>query len=175
MVSFLYKLRLISYIIGSFKDIIVKLFFLTIYLYTVSIVLMLLTHGFSHEVEFGLRSALFRLYEYFKWLYNNKDNIDWGIYFRTFVAFFLPNFFYKFLNSSLIPITKRWIARKLKSFMGRKDRNEGEDNSNKKQSHGYGRDVEAVNLIKRVLMKDIERIIDKRLFEIFLARRGKKN
>lgn len=98
MISLFYKLRLLNYILGSLKDIIVKLFLFTMYLYTFSIVLMFLSNGFWYAVEFcSFKNAFYRLFQYCKWYYENREDLGYGISIRILVAFLTPHFLYKLL------------------------------------------------------------------------------
>ncbi|MGL9717387.1 MAG: hypothetical protein ACR5K9_01590 [Wolbachia sp.] len=191
MISLFYKLRLFNYILGSLKDIVVKLFLLTMYLYTSSIVLMFLSNGFWYAVECGsFKNAFYHLFQYCKWYYDNRDELDYGISIRMLVAFLAPHFLYKlFLSIGWKSFLKEKIIRILRFIIkGRKGSkinhnsklNDGYRNGYSDSSHyghkneHYDQDAkQKVAIIKQLLVKDIEETIDKRLRDIFLSGRSK--
>lgn len=172
-----------NYILGSFKDIFVKLFFITIYLYAFSIVLMCLSHGLHYAVEFSSpRNAFSQLYLYFKWCYDNKDNLDYGMSIRILVALFTPNFLYKLLCSIKWKYLIEKAIIKIKQCLNTKCSNKDIYANNKagiyaddsgKKERSYEDTVRLMNHLKQFLVQDIEQAIDKRLYEIFLASRKK--
>ncbi len=186
MISLFYKLRLLNYILGSLKDIIVKLFLFTMYLYTFSIVLMFLSNGFWYAVEFcSFKNAFYRLFQYCKWYYENREDLGYGISIRILVAFLTPHFLYKlslgtgwksFLKEKIIQIlnTRRKKGSEFSNTSGSSysDKNNYSNNSgnNERQAQDAKRKV---NMIKQLLIKDIEATIDRRLNYIFFGKRSK--
>lgn len=124
MISLFYKLRLLNYILGSLKDIIVKLFLCTMYLYTFSIVLMFLSNGFWYAVEFcSFKNAFYHLFQYCKWYYENREDLGYGISIRVLVAFLTPHFLYKlFLSTGWKSFLKEKIVQILKFIITRRKR-----------------------------------------------------
>ncbi len=191
MISLFYKLRLFNYILSSLKDIAVKLFLLTGYFYMSSIILMFFSNGFQYVTEFGsFKSAFYYLYQYLKWYWENKDDLDYGVSIRILVAFFIPYLLYKlFLSINWRPFVRHIITQVLR-LMRRKKSNE----LNKASSNGYSNRTNYVNntsygydhnsdqdakkkvdMIKQLLMKDIEQTIDKRLHNIFFGKKNKSH
>ncbi|NSX83014.1 hypothetical protein GOM44_00480 [Wolbachia endosymbiont of Atemnus politus] len=191
MISLFYRLRLLSYILGNLKDIVVKLFLLIIYLYTSSVTFMFLSNGFWYAVEFGsFKNAFSHLFEYCKWYYDNKDDLSYGVYFRILVAFLTPHFLYKlFLSTGWKFSLKGKITQILRFIItGRKGNKVNHNSKSNGSSYrngysGYGHrdehyDQDAkqkVDIIKQLLVKDIEEVIDKRLDDIFLSERNKSH
>ncbi|MDE5057697.1 hypothetical protein OZD61_02705 [Wolbachia endosymbiont of Drosophila bocki] len=189
MISLFYKLRLLNYILGSLKDIIVKLFLFTMYLYTFGIVLMFLSNGFWYAVEFcSFKNAFYRLFQYCRWYYENREDLGYGISIRILVAFLTPHFLYKlllgtgwksFLKEKIIQIlnTRRKKGSEFSnsskpSGSSYSDKNNYSNNSgnNERQAQDAKRKV---NMIKQLLIKDIEATIDRRLNYIFFGKRSK--
>ncbi len=189
MISLFYRLRLLNYILGSLKDITVKLFLFTMYLYTSSIMLMFLTNGFWYAVEFGsLKNAFYHLFQYCKLYYENREDLGYGISIRVLVAFLTPHFLYKlflstgwksFLKEKIIQIlnTRRKKGSEFSnsskpSGSSYSDKNNYSNNSgnNERQAQDAKRKV---NMIKQLLIKDIEATIDRRLNYIFFGKRSK--
>ncbi len=189
MISLFYRLRLLNYILGSLKDITVKLFLFTMYLYTFSIVLMFLSNGFWYAVEFGSsKNAFYYLFQYCKLYYENREDLGYGISIRVLVAFLTPHFPYKlflstgwksFLKEKIIRILMFIITRRKKGSSSSKpsgssysDKNNYSNNSgnNERQAQDAKRKV---NMIKQLLIKDIEATIDRRLNDIFFGKRSK--
>ncbi|WP_250295402.1 hypothetical protein [Wolbachia endosymbiont of Oedothorax gibbosus] len=186
MISLFYKLRLFNYILGSLKDIVVKLFLCTMYLYTFSIVLMFLSNGFWYAVEFGsFKNAFYHLFQYCKWYYENREDLGYGISIRILVAFLTPHFLYKlFLSTGWKSFLKQQI---LRFIIARRKKGSnssipsGNSHSNKNNNSSYGNNNEhhaqdakrKVNMIKQLLIKDIEATIDRRLHDIFFGKRSK--
>ncbi|MGL9731433.1 MAG: hypothetical protein ACR5KX_01165 [Wolbachia sp.] len=189
MISLFYRLRLLSYILGNLKDIVVKLFLLIIYLYASSVTFMFLSNGFWYAVEFGsFKNAFNHLFEYCKWYYDNKDDLGYGVYFRILVAFLAPHFLYKlllsvgwksFLKERIMQILKFMIKGKSGSKANGNSYNYSSENSYSSSSHyGYNDERHAqerrkVAMIRQLLVKDIEETIDKRLNHIFFGGRSK--
>jgi hypothetical protein len=196
MISLFYKLRLLSYILSSLKDIVVKLFLLIMYLYASSVMFMFLSNGFWYAVEFGsFKNAFYHLFQYCKWYYDNKDDLGYGVYFRILVAFLAPHFLYRlllstgwksFLKERIMQILRFMI----KGKRGRKvsysskangsSYSYGGENSYSSSSHyGYNderrhaQERRKVAMIRQLLVKDIEETIDKRLNDIFFGERSK--
>ncbi|MBS9530399.1 hypothetical protein INQ25_03200 [Wolbachia endosymbiont of Rhagoletis cerasi] len=192
MISLFYRLRLLNYILGSLKDITVKLFLFTMYLYTSSIMLMFLTNGFWYAVEFGsLKNAFYHLFQYCKLYYENREDLGYGISIRVLVAFLTPHFLYKlflstgwksFLKEKIIWILMFIITRRKKgSEFSNSSKPSGSSYSNKNNySNSSGNNERQaqdakrkVNMIKQLLIKDIEATIDRRLNYIFFGKRSK--
>lgn len=192
MISLFYKLRLLNYILGSLKDIIVKLFLFTMYLYTFSIVLMFLSNGFWYAVEFcSFKNAFYRLFQYCKWYYENREDLGYGISIRILVAFLTPHFLYKlFLSTGWKSFLKEKIVQILKFIITRRKKGNESSNSSKPSGSSYSdknnysnnsgnnerqaQDAKRkVNMIKQLLIKDIEATIDRRLNYIFFGKRSK--
>ncbi len=189
MISLFYKLRLLNYILGSLKDIIVKLFLFTMYLYTSSIVLMFLSNGFWYAVEFGsFKNAFYHLFQYCKWYYENREDLGYGISIRILVAFLTPHFLYKlFLSTGWKSFLKEKIVQILKFIITRRKKGNESSNSSKPSGSSYSdknnysnnsehhaQDAKRkVNMIKQLLIKDIEETIDRRLHDIFFGKRSK--
>lgn len=186
MISLFYKLRLFNYILGSLKDIVVKLFLFTMYLYTSSIVLMFLSNGFWYAVEFGsFKNAFYHLFQYCKWYYENREDLGYGISIRILVAFLTPHFLYKlflstgwksFLKEKIIQILN--TRRKKGSEFSNSSKPSGSSYSDKNNysnnSEHHAQDAKwKVNMIKQLLIKDIEATIDRRLNDIFFGKRSK--
>ncbi len=189
MISLFYKLRLLNYILGSLKDIIVRLFLFTMYLYTSSIVLMFLSNGFWYAVEFGsFKNAFYHLFQYCRWYYENREDLGYGISIRILVAFLTPHFLYKLFLSTgwksflKEKILKFIITRRKKgnessnsskpSGSSYSDKNNYSNNSNNSEHHAQDA-KRKVNMIKQLLIKDIEETIDRRLHDIFFGKRSK--
>ncbi len=192
MISLFYRLRLLNYILGSLKDITVKLFLFTMYLYTSSIMLMFLTNGFWYAVEFGsLKNAFYHLFQYCKLYYENREDLGYGISIRVLVAFLTPHFLYKlflstgwksFLKEKIIWILMFIITRRKKgSEFSNSSKPSGSSYSNKNNysnnsgnSERQAQDAKRkINIIKQLLIKDIEATIDRRLNYIFFGKRSK--
>ncbi|QMV46895.1 MULTISPECIES: hypothetical protein [Wolbachia] len=189
MISLFYKLRLLNYILGSLKDIIVKLFLFTMYLYTSSIMLMFLSNGFWYAVEFGsFKNAFYHLFQYCKWYYENREDLGYGISIRILVAFLTPHFLYKlFLSTGWKSFLKEKIVQILKFIITRRKKGNESSNSSKPSGSSYSdkknysnnsehhaQDAKRkVNMIKQLLIKDIEETIDRRLHDIFFGKRSK--
>lgn len=192
MISLFYKLRLFNYILGSLKDIVVKLFLCTMYLYTFSIVLMFLSNGFWYAVGFGsFKNAFYHLFQYCKWYYENREDLGYGISIRILVAFLTPHFLYKlFLSTGWKSFLKEKIVQILKFIITRRKKGSEFSNSSKPSNSSYSnkndysnksgnneryaQDVKRkVNMIKQLLIKDIEETIDRRLHDVFLGKRSK--
>lgn len=189
MISLFYKLRLFNYILGSLKDIVVKLFLFTMYLYTSSIVLMFLSNGFWYAVEFcSFKNAFYHLFQYCKWYYENREDLGYGISIRILVAFLTPHFLYKlFLSTGWKSFLKEKIVQILKFIITRRKKGSEFSNSSKPSSSSYSdksnysnnsehhaQDAKRkVNMIKQLLIKDIEATIDRRLNDIFFGKRSK--
>ncbi len=189
MISLFYKLRLLNYILGSLKDIIVKLFLFTMYLYTSSIVLMFLSNGFWYAVEFGsFKNAFYHLFQYCKWYYENREDLGYGISIRILVAFLTPHFLYKlFLSTGWKSFLKEKIVQILKFIITRRKKGNESSNSSKPSGSSYSdknnysnnsehhaQDAKRkVDMIKQLLIKDIEATIDRRLNDIFFGKRSK--
>src|SRR6266576_1643401 len=139
MISLFYKLRLLNYILGSLKDIIVKLFLFTMYLYTSSIVLMFLSNGFWYAVEFGsFKNAFYHLFQYCKWYYENREDLGYGISIRILVAFLTPHFLYKlFLSTGWKSFLKEKIVQILKFIITRRKKGNESSNSSKPSGSSY--------------------------------------
>ncbi len=192
MISLFYRLRLLNYILGSLKDITVKLFLFTMYLYISSIMLMFLSNGFWYAVEFGsFKNAFYRLFQYCKWYYENREDLGYGISIRILVAFLTPHFLYKlflstgwksFLKEKIVQILKFIITRRKKgsefsnsskpSNSSYSDKNNYSNNSGNNEHHAQDAERK-VNMIKQLLVKDIEKTIDRRLHDIFFGKRSK--
>lgn len=189
MISLFYKLRLFNYILGSLKDIVVKLFLCTMYLYTFSIVLMFLSNGFWYAVEFGsFKNAFYHLFQYCKLYYENREDLGYGISIRVLVAFLTPHFLYKlFLSTGWKSFLKEKIVRILStrrkkgsefsnnskpSGSSYSDKNNYSNNSGNNEHHAQDA-KRKVNMIKQLLIKDIEATIDRRLNDIFFGKRSK--
>lgn len=197
MISLFYRLRLLSYILGNLKDIVVKLFLLIIYLYTSSVTFMFLSNGFWYAVEFGsFKSAFNHLFEYCKWYYDNKDDLGYGVYFRILIAFLAPHFLYRlllstgwksFLKERIMQILRFMIKGKRGSKTSYSSKANGSsynyssENSYSSSNHyGYNDERHAqerrkVAMIRQLLVKDIEETIDKRLNDIFFGERSKSH
>ncbi len=189
MISLFYKLRLLNYILGSLKDIIVRLFLFTMYLYTSSIVLMFLSNGFWYAVEFGsFKNAFYHLFQYCRWYYENREDLGYGISIRILVAFLTPHFLYKlFLSTGWKSFLKEKIVQILKFIITRRKKGNESSNSSKPSGSSYSdknnysnnsehhaQDAKRkVNMIKQLLIKDIEETIDRRLHDIFFGKRSK--
>ncbi|QMV46230.1 hypothetical protein HC358_04150 [Wolbachia pipientis] len=189
MISLFYKLRLFNYILGSLKDIVVKLFLCTMYLYTFSIVLMFLSNGFWYAVEFcSFKNAFYHLFQYCKWYYENREDLGYGISIRILVAFLTPHFLYKlFLSAGWKSFLKEKIVQILKFIITRRKKGNESSNSSKPSGSSYSdknnysnnsehhaQDAKRkVNMIKQLLIKDIEETIDRRLHDIFFGKRSK--
>ncbi|MFP3024417.1 MAG: hypothetical protein ACEY3K_16665 [Wolbachia sp.] len=182
MISLFYKLRLFNYILGSLKDIVVKLFLFTLYLYTSSIMLMFLTNGFWYAVEFSsFKNAFYHLYQYLKWYYENRGDLGYGVSIRILVAFLTPHFLYKlFLSTGWKSLLKEKVIQMLRFIITRRKKGSKPHGSNGGYSNrnNYGnsnlQDAERkVNMIKQLLIQDIDEAIEKRLNDIFLGERGK--
>lgn len=174
MISLFYKLKLLNYILSSFKDTVVKVLLFTAYLYLSSITLMFLSHGFQYAMEFSSpKNAFSQLYLYFKWYYNSKDHLGYGIYVRTFIAFFIPYFFYKlFLNIKWSALSVRLVKQILTLFRRKNVYNQFNETASQNEAQDtYETETESVNAIKQLLIQDIEQVIDKRLNDIFLSKR----
>ncbi len=183
MISLFYKLRLLNYILGSLKDITVKLFLFTMYLYTFSIVLMFLSNGFWYAVEFGsFKNAFYHLFQYCKLYYENREDLGYGISIRVLVAFLTPHFLYKlflskgwksFLKEKIVQIlsTRRKKGSEFSnsskpSGSSYSDKNNYSNNSGNNEHHAQDA-KRKVDMIKQLLIKDIEAAIDRRLNDIF--------
>ncbi|OAL99725.1 MAG: hypothetical protein TV42_03305 [Wolbachia endosymbiont of Dactylopius coccus] len=189
MISLFYRLRLFNYILGSLKDIVVKLFLCTMYLYTFSIVLMFLSNGFWYAVEFGsFKNAFYHLFQYCKWYYENREDLGYGISIRILVAFLTPHFLYKlFLSTGWKSFLKEKIVQILKFIITRRKKGNESSNSSKPSGSSYSdknnysnnsehhaQDAKRkVDMIKQLLIKDIEATIDRRLNDIFFGKRSK--
>lgn len=136
--------------------------------------LMFLTNGFWYAVEFcSFKNAFYHLFQYCKWYYENRKDLGYGIFVRILVAFFTPHFLYKlslstgwksFLKEKVIQILKLIITKRKK---GSKFSNNSKPSNSNNGEH-YTQDTEQkVNMIKQILIKDIEKAIDKRLRDIF--------
>lgn len=189
MISLFYRLRLFNYILGSLKDIVVKLFLCTMYLYTFSIVLMFLSNGFWYAVEFGsFKNAFYHSFQYCKWYYENREDLGYGISIRILVAFLTPHFLYKlFLSTGWKSFLKEKIVQILKFIITRRKKGNESSNSSKPSGSSYSdknnysnnsehhaQDAKRkVDMIKQLLIKDIEATIDRRLNDIFFGKRSK--
>ncbi|MCA4774875.1 hypothetical protein IHO40_01730 [Wolbachia endosymbiont of Mansonella ozzardi] len=191
MMSLFYGLRLLSYILGNLKDIVVKLFLIIIYLYASSVTFMFLSNGFWYAVEFGsFKNAFNHLFECCKWYYDNKDDLNYGVYFRILVAFLAPHFLYRlllsagwksFLKERITQILRFMIKGKRSSKANGSGYNYSSKNSYSSSNHyGYNDERHAqerrkVAVIRQLLVKDIEETIDKRLNDIFFGERSKSH
>ncbi len=183
MIPLFYKLRLLNYILSSLKDITVKLFLLIIYLYASSIVLMFLSNGFWYTAKCGsFKRAFYHLFQYCKWYSNNRGNLNYGISFRMLIAFLAPHFLYKlFLSTGWKLFLKEKVKKILKFMIEGKKNSKANDSSYKSKDHcGYNNERHAqekqkIAIIKQLLIEDIEKIIDKRLNDIFLSERRKSH
>jgi hypothetical protein len=160
---------------------------------------MFLTNGFWYAVEFSsFKNAFYHLYQYLKWYYENRDDLGYGVSIRILVAFLTPHFLYKlFLSTNWKSFLKKKIVQILKLIITRRKKGNESSNSSKPNGSSYGysnknnysssrhygnnnghhaRDAERkVNMIKQLLIKDIEETIDKRLHDIFFGERSKSH
>jgi hypothetical protein len=190
MISFFYRLKLFSYILRGLKNVTVKLLLLTIYTYVSSIILIFLSNGFWYVLEFSSpSSAFYELYKFFKSCYDNIDDLEYSVSFRVLVAFFAPHFLYKLLlnidwKHLLIKIAiwtiELFKKKKASGFSVSSNSNENKHSN----STLYGNNdtqltieeaTEKVNIIKKLLIKDIEQTIDKRLNDIFFHKKNKSH
>ncbi|MDE5060644.1 hypothetical protein OZD67_00535 [Wolbachia endosymbiont of Drosophila nikananu] len=159
------------------------------YLYTSSIMLMFLSNGFWYAVEFGsFKNAFYHLFQYCKWYYENREDLGYGISIRILVAFLTPHFLYKlFLSTGWKSFLKEKIVQILKFIITRRKKGNESSNSSKPSGSSYSdkknysnnsehhaQDAKRkVNMIKQLLIKDIEETIDRRLHDIFFGKRSK--
>ncbi|MDG7056207.1 MAG: hypothetical protein LKM44_01820 [Wolbachia endosymbiont of Meromenopon meropis] len=191
MISFFYRLRLLNGILCSLKDIIVRLFFLMLYLYISSVTLIFLNNGFEYAVKFSsFKKAFNHLFEYCKWYFYNKDVVTCEVYFKILVALFVPHFLYRlFFSISWKHFLKKKIAQIFKLMIRKREgrfkidinshnncRNENsyssEDYYNCNNAQRYAQEKQKVIMIRKLLLKDIEEVVDKRLNDIFFGERG---
>nr|WP_289513234.1 hypothetical protein [Wolbachia pipientis] len=158
--------------------------------------LMFLSNGFWYAVECGsFKNAFYHLFQYCKWYYDNRDDLGYGISVRMLVAFLAPHFLYKlFLSKGWKSFLKERIIQLLRFIItGKKSSkvcHNGKSNDYSYSSrNGYGDgscyghngehyDQDArqkVAIIKQLLVKDIEEIIDKRLNDIFFSGRSRSH
>ncbi|MGL9759362.1 MAG: hypothetical protein ACR5LA_11670 [Wolbachia sp.] len=148
---------------------------------------MFLSNGFWYAVEFGsFKNAFYHLFQYCKWYYENREDLGYGISIRILVAFLTPHFLYKlflstgwksFLKQKIIQIIRFIIIRRKKKSSEFSSSSGPSDDSysNKNSSYGnnnerFAKDVKRqINIMKQLLIKDIERTIDKRLNDIFFG------
>ncbi|WP_088414956.1 hypothetical protein [Wolbachia endosymbiont of Wuchereria bancrofti] len=198
MMLLFYKLRLLNYILGSLKDIVVKLFLLTVYLYASSIMLIFLSNGFWYTVEFSSpKDAFFHLFQYCKWYYDNRESLGYEVSFRVLVGFLAPHFLYRlFLNTGWKSFLKEKIIQMLKFIIiGKRGNRVSHSSKPSASSYSYSRKnsyssnsrygcndehhsqdaKRKVNMIKQLLIKDIEEAIDRRLHGIFFSEKGKSH
>nr|WP_246224339.1 hypothetical protein [Wolbachia endosymbiont of Litomosoides sigmodontis] len=157
---------------------------------------MFLSNGFWYAVEFSPpKNAFYYLFQYCKWYYGSRENLSYGVSFRMLVALLAPHFFYKlFLNTGWKSFLKEMMIRMLKFIITGKSGSRV-SHSNKPSANNYGcsskssysnnshyscndehhsQDIKLkVNMIKQLLVKDIEEAIDKRLYDIFFSEKGK--
>ncbi|RDD35621.1 hypothetical protein Wcon_00130 [Wolbachia endosymbiont of Cylisticus convexus] len=140
---------------------------------------MFLTNGFWYAVEFSsFKNAFYHLYQYLKWYYENRGDLGYGVSIRILVAFLIPHFLYK-----LFPSTgwKSFLKEKIFQILSARRKKSSKPNGSSygysnKNNYGNNNFQEAeqkVNMIKQILIKDIEEAIDKRLHDIFFGERGK--
>nr|WP_246228167.1 hypothetical protein [Wolbachia endosymbiont of Litomosoides brasiliensis] len=157
---------------------------------------MFLSNGFWYAVEFSsLKNAFYHLFQYCKWYYGSRENLGYGVSFRMLVALLAPHFFYRlFLTTGWKSFLKEKMIQMLK-FMITGKRSDGVSHRNKLSASSYGCSSKSnygnnsryscndehhsqdekrkVNMIKQLLVKDIEEAIDKRLHDIFFSKKGK--
>ncbi len=172
-----YKLRLLSYIFGSFKNTTLRLLLCMIYLYAVSIVLIFLSDGFQYAMEASSPIRAFHeLYKYIKMCYANRGNLGYGIPIRTLLALLIPNLFYKiFVGTNWRRLFKKAVIKCTKVVWRREDKKFYNSDCNIVYNSGHDYDEKLVNIVKELLMHDIEQTIDKRLHEVFRTRRHDKD
>ncbi len=169
-----YKLRLLSYIFGNLKNTTLRLLLFMVYLYAVSIVLVFLSDGFQYAIEASAPMRAFHeLYKYIKMCYANRGNLGYGIPIRTLLALLIPNLCYRmFVGINLSKLFKETVIKCVKIVR----RRENKKFHNSDYNIGYDdRNEELVNVLKELLMHDIEQTIDKRLHEVFLTGRYDKD
>jgi hypothetical protein len=170
-----YKLKLLSYILGNFKNTMVRLFLLIVYLYVLSITLMFLSYGFQYALEASSPvNAFYELYKYTKICYMNKNDLGYGILIRTLLALLIPIFCYRMLlRTNWKRLFRKAAVKCVRIFGGR--RVTQSSNSGCNMGYYYDHDYKLVNSIKEILMHDIEQAIDKRLHEIFFTKQRDKD
>ncbi|WP_341820812.1 hypothetical protein [Wolbachia endosymbiont (group A) of Myopa testacea] len=149
---------------------------------------MFLSNGFWYAVEFGsFKNAFYHLFQYCKWYYENREDLGYGISIRILVAFLTPHFLYKLLlSTSWKSFLKEKIVQMLStrrkkgsefsnsskpSGSSYSDKNNYSNNSGNNEHHAQDA-KQKVNMIKQLLIKDIEATIDRRLNDIFFGKRS---
>ncbi len=171
---FFYQLRFLSYILANIKNLIIKVFLLGIYFYVCGVVLLFLSNGLDSEVQLSsVKHVLSYLYKYVKLCYYNWDNLSLSLVIRLVVSLMFPYFIYKmFFSIKWKHLFKRLIIRIIAIIRKRRgkslDENQNQLNKEGKVNNNY---QDKVNAIKNILMHDIEKTIDKRLYDIFIAKR----
>ncbi|MDD9335907.1 MAG: hypothetical protein PV345_00740 [Wolbachia sp.] len=129
-----------------------------------SIMLMFLGNGFWYAVEFSSPSnAFYELYSFFRLCYDNRDTLGYGVSIRILVAFFTPHFLFKlFLSTNWKPFLKQ-KAIKIIRAMRIKKKSDFNNSSHGKQIYSTYDVEDQINIIKEMLVQDIEEAIDKRL------------
>ncbi|WP_339045537.1 hypothetical protein [Candidatus Mesenet endosymbiont of Agriotes lineatus] len=171
---FFYRLRILSYVLANVKNLIVRVFLLSIYAYACGVILLFL----SGDPNIPLGSAkyiLYYLYKYMKLCYYNWDNLSYGLVIRLIVSLILPYFIYKTLTSvkwkyffRRLIIRIIAVIRKKRESTLKENQSEKGTQTEKGTQNNY---QDKVNAIKNILMHDIEKTIDKRLYDIFIAKR----
>lgn len=163
---FFYRLRILSYALANIKNLIIKAFLLGIYAYACGVMLLFLS-GDSHVPLSSVKYVLYYLYKYIKLCYYNWSNLSYGLVIRLIVALILPYFIYKTLaNIKWKHFLRRLIIRIIAIIRKRRENNF----KNEKETQNNYQDK--VNAIKNILIRDIEKTIDKRLYDIFIAKRN---
>lgn len=169
---FFYRLRILSYALTNIKNLIVRVFLLGIYAYACGVILLFLS-GDSDIPLSSVKHILYYLYKYVKLCYYNWNNLSYGSVIRLIVALILPYFIYKTLASIRWKyFLRRLIIRIIAVIRKKRENTLKEDQSEKGTQNNY---QDKVNAIKNILIHDIEKTIDKRLYDIFIAKRKLKD
>ncbi len=161
---------------------------------------MFLTNGFWYAVELSsFKNAFYHLYQCLKWYYENRDDLGYGVSIRMLVAFLAPHFLYRlFLSTGWKSFLKEKAIQILRFIIkGKKDNRASHSSKPNGSSYGYSHKngyssgsgynysnnnehhaqdaKQKVNMIKQLLIKDIEETIDKRLHDIFFGERSKSH
>ncbi|WP_148115231.1 hypothetical protein [Wolbachia pipientis] len=134
--------------------------------------LIFLSYGFQYTMEtISPLRAFSELYTYIKMCYNHRSNLGYGILIRTLLALLIPNLCYR----TLLNIQWKLLIRKVMVKCIRTVRKENKTLYSKENYVEYEHDMKLVNMIKHLLMRDIEQTIEKRLHDIFLSKKHNKD
>ncbi|WP_339048259.1 hypothetical protein [Candidatus Mesenet endosymbiont of Phosphuga atrata] len=165
---FFYRFRILSYALANIKNLIVRVFLFGIYAYACGAILLFLSG--DSDISLGsVKHILCYLYKYMKFCYYNWNNLSYGLVIRLIVSLILPYFIYKTLASIKWKYFLRRLIIRIIAVIRKKREDTLKENQPEKGAQNNYQDK--VNAIKNILMHDIEKTIDKRLYDIFIAKR----